>query len=249
MRKHFNLLFEMTKVRFKLRNEGSFLGVFWYLLGPLLTFIILLLVFSARLGSGVEHYPLYLLSGIVIWNFFSASTSSSLNSIMGQAGLIKSLPVRRDLLVFSTIFDAFFSHIFELVILFGLMAYFGVLSKTILLFPIILILQLMFALGTGFALSSLHFIFRDLGQVWSVLMRAWWFVTPIFYVLNEGGPGEKVNMFNPMYHSINISRDVLIYGKIPNTTSLIIFTCFAIAAYVMGYFIFTRISPRFAEYI
>ncbi|MBU2259492.1 ABC transporter permease [Patescibacteria group bacterium] len=249
MRRHLNFLYETTKASFKLRNESSYLGVFWYLLGPLLTFGILLLVFSARLGSGVEHYPLYLLSGIVMWNFFSASTSSSLNAVMGQASLIKSLPVRRDLLVLSTVFDVFFSHVFELVILFGLMVYYGVLSETALFFPLIFILQLLFALGTGFALSSLHFVFRDLGQVWSVLMRAWWFATPIFYVLHEGGPGEKVNMFNPMYHSIDLSRDVLIYGKTPNITSLIIFACFAVAAYGIGYFIFSRISPRFAEYL
>jgi len=249
MRRHLNFLYETTKASFKLRNESSYLGVFWYLLGPFLTFVILLLVFSGRLGSDVELYPLYLLSGIVVWNFFSAATSCSLTAVMGQANLIKSLPIRRDVLVLAAVLDVFISHFFELAILFGLTLYFEVLSITALFFPLILILQFIFVIGTGLALSSLHFVFRDLGQVWSVLMRAWWFATPIFYVLNEGGPGEKVNMFNPMYHSIDLSRDVLIYGKLPNITSFIIFAIFAVVAYMVGHFIFKRISPRFAEYL
>jgi len=249
MRRYLNLLYGMTKASFKLRNESSYLGVFWYLLGPFLTFIILLLVFSGRLGSDVELYPLYLLSGIVVWNFFSASTSCSLTAVMGQANLIKSLPLRRDILVLSAVLDVFVSHLFELAILFVFMLYFGVLSVTALFFPLILILQLVFVLGTGFALSSLHFVFRDLGQVWSVLMRAWWFATPIFYVLNEGGPGEKANMFNPMFHAIDLSRDVLIYAQPPNIVSLAIFSFFAITSFVAGYVIFHKLSPRFAEFI
>ena len=249
MHRNLNFLYETTKASFKLRNEGSFLGVFWYLLGPLLTFFILYLVFSGRLGGGVENYPIYLLSGIFVWNFFSAASSRSLNSVMSQAGLIKSLPVRRDVLVIAAVLDVFVSHLFELGIFLGFAIYFGVLSPTALLFTVILAMQFIFVLGISFALSSLHFVFRDLGQIWSVITRAWWFATPIFYVLNKGGPGEKVSMVNPMYHSIELSRDVLIYAELPNMNSLIIFAIFSAVSFAAGYFIFSKLSPRFSEFV
>ncbi|MCF7844286.1 MAG: ABC transporter permease [Kiritimatiellales bacterium] len=249
MHKNFDFIFELTKARFKLRNEGSFLGVFWYLLGPLLTFIILLLVFSARLGSNIEHYSSYLLTGVVVWNFFSAATSQSLNAVMGEATLIKSLPVNKRHIVLSVVLDVFFSHIFELLLLSVFLIYNGSLSVTALFFPILLAFQFIFTFGVGLMLSSLHFIFRDLGQVWSVLMRAWWFATPIFYMLHPGGPGEKVSMFNPMFYSIELSRDVLVYSRVPDLLLLGIFACFALVVYGVGSVIFNRISPKFAEYV
>ena len=248
-RQYLHILFTTTKSSFKLRNENSYLGVFWYLLGPLLTFSILLLVFSHRLGANVERYPLYLLCGIVVWNFFSQATSRSLTAVMSRATLLKSLPLRRDVFVLSAVLDVFISHLFELAIFLLFAVYYGVFSLTFFFFPLILLLQFFFVLGTGFILSSLYFIFRDLGQIWSVVVRAWWFATPVFYALHEGGPGEKVNMFNPMYHAIDLSRDVLVYNTLPSIASLLILAGFAAVFFIVGYIVFHRIAPCFAEYV
>lgn len=232
-----------------MRNASSFLGVFWYLLGPLLTFIILLIVFSGRLGSHVEHYPLYLLSGIVMWNFFSAGTSHALSCLMSQAGLIKSLPVRREFLVLSTVFDVLVSHFFEIAIFLLIAWFYGVLTPTVLVFPFIVLLNIFFTFGVGLGLSALFFVFRDLGHVWSIVIKIWWFATPIFYALFEGGKGEKVSVFNPMYHIIHSAREVLIYGQLPEASSLLIASGFAVAALIVGFTIFSFLNPRLAEYV
>lgn len=249
VRQSINILYQTTKASFKIRNAGSFLGICWYLLGPILTFIILLLVFSHRLGADIEHYPLYLLSGIVIWNFFSTGTSRSLTSVFAQAGLIKSIPVRRELLVLSTVLDVLISHLFEIVVLLAIAAYYGVLSITILFLPIALLLNFVFTLGVSYALSALMFVFRDLGQIWSIVTKVWWFATPIIYALYEGGKGEKISMFNPMFHVLDVSRDVLIYGSVPDLKSLLILSAFSITALFIGILIFRKLYPHFAEYV
>jgi len=249
MRNVLNILYQTAKSSFKLRNESSYLGIFWYLLGPLLTFGILYYVFSGRLGSGVGDYPLYLLSGIVVWNFYSAGSSRSLTAIMGNAGIIKALPVRRDAIVISGMIDAFVSHLFEIAILLAFCAILGTLTPIALLFSAVLLLQFLFALGTGFLLSALYVFFGDLGQIWSVLTKAWWFATPIFYTLSEGGPGKTLSMFNPMYHSIELSRNLLVYGILPPLSSWVILALFSVLTLVLGYAVFHKLSPRFAEFI
>jgi len=249
MKQSLNILYQTTKASFKIRNASSYLGFCWYLLGPILTFIILLSVFSHRLGADIEHYPLYLLSGIVIWNFFSTGTSRSLTCVFGQAGLIKSLPVRRELLVLSTVLDVLVSHLFEIVVLLAIASYYGVLSITVLFLPVALILNFLFTLGVSYALSALMFVFRDLGQIWSIVTKVWWFATPIFYALYEGGKGEKVSMFNPMFHILDISRDVLIYGTVPDLKSLLILFAFSSVSLLVGILIFRKLYPHFAEHV
>ncbi|MDP6575968.1 MAG: ABC transporter permease [Candidatus Peribacteraceae bacterium] len=249
MRQSINILYQTTKASFKIRNANTYLGICWYLLGPILTFVVLLLVFSHRLGADIEHYPLYLLSGIVIWNFFSMGTSRSLTCVFGQAGLIKSLPVRRELLVLSTVLDVLISHLFEIAVLFAIAAYYGVLSFTVVFIPIVLLLNFIFTLGVSYALAALMFVFRDLGQIWSIVTKVWWFATPIFYALYEGGKGEKVSMFNPMFHVLDISRDVLIYGTVPGFKSLLILSAFSFATLFIGILIFRKLYPHFAEYV
>jgi len=184
-----------------------------------------------------------------MWNFFSAGTSRALTCVFGQAGLIKSLPLRREILVLSTVLDVLLSHLFEIAILFLIAAYYGVLSFVILFFPIALILNFIFTLGVSYALSALIFVFRDLGQIWSILTKVWWFATPVFYSLYEGGKGEQVSMFNPMFHVLDISRDVLIYGSMPDPKSVVILTTFSLGSFVVGMLIFRKLNPHFAEYV
>jgi len=249
IRENAYVVYELTKAEFKKRNESSLLGVLWYLLGPLLTFGVLYVVFTDRLGSGVERYSLYLFSGIVVWNFFGSATAHALSAVQMRAGIIKSLPVRRDIIILSVVLDLFVSHLFELAVLLLLVLASGALAWTAVFFPLILLLQFVFVLGVSKALAALFCVFGDLDQIWSVVMKAWWFATPIFYVLTPDGPGRRVSMWNPLFHAIDLSRDVLVYGTVPDIRSLAIFAVFALVAYAAGSRIFAAISPRFAEYV
>lgn len=237
MKQRANFLYEVTKASLKLQNENSYLGLVWYLLGPLLLFGILLFVFSHRLGHNIQHYPLYLLLGLISWNFFSSATGRAMNTLMANAGIIKSMPVSLAMLISSTVLHSLIVHSIELLVFFGALFFLGVSVHvfSIFLFLITLLLSFLFTLGAGFTLASLYPFFRDLHQIWSVIMRAWWFATPIFYIPTTTGLGSKISLFNPMYYVIHLPRELLVYNRIPEAWMFIVLALFAIVSCIVGY--------------
>ena len=247
IRKDLTLLYQLTKANIKLQDENSILGVLWYILGPLFLFAIILFVFSQRLGSNVNHYPLYLLMGIVTWNFFVTGSSRCMTVLSGNAALLKSLPIKIEILLISAVLYTFITHVFEL-IMFGLFMYwYQVTPGYIALYFIVLFIGFIFTLGVGFFLSSLYVLMRDVEQIWSVLTRAWWFATPIFYVPTPGGRGEYISQFNPLYYMVHLPRELLIYHRIPPISDFAVFTAFALITFVIGYSIFNRNRVHFIE--
>ena len=246
-RKDMALLYEVTKSNFKLQNENSVLGVLWYLLGPLLLFGIMLFVFSHRLGAGIEKYPLYLLMGIITWNVLSTGTGRSMTVITGNAALIKALPLRIEIFVVAAVLHAFITHSIEILVFMGLLLWFGISPMLLPLYLVVLCIGFLFTLGVGFFLASVYVLFRDVQQVWSVLTRAWWFATPIFYVATETGPGAKLSLLNPMYYYIHLSRELLIYQRIPDITFGILFISFAVGSLIIGYSTFRTLRSSFVS--
>src|SRR4030043_292518 len=104
------LSLSLAKFKFKLRNEGSYLGIIWYLLSPLFFFTLLFFIFNERIGSNIQNYPLYLLIGIIMFNFFQSVTSEAATIILTNRGLIKSIKFPRESLVLSNLLRALFSH-------------------------------------------------------------------------------------------------------------------------------------------
>ena len=131
------LSLQLAKANFKLRNEGSFFGIFWYLLEPFLLFLIILLI-KSMLGMGsIEHYPLYLLLGLIMFNFFSGTASKSTNLVAINSSFIKSMKINHESLVISQVLEGGFSHFFEMLLFIGFMVYFKVSLVWILIYPII----------------------------------------------------------------------------------------------------------------
>ena len=131
----------------------------------------------------------------------------------------------------------------------GIALYMGVVPALIPLYILVLMQALLFTLGVSFFLSSIFIFLRDIEQIWSVMTRAWWFATPIFYALTPTGPGSKVSLFNPLYYIIHMSRELLIYGRIPSMelwAGLAFFTCMSLA---IGYGIFMHLQSRFVDRI
>ncbi|MCA9370692.1 MAG: ABC transporter permease [Candidatus Peregrinibacteria bacterium] len=247
--RHVNFLYQLTKANFKLQNENSYLGILWYLLGPVLMFGILLYVFGGRLGSSIEQYPLYLLMGIINWNFFSAGTGRSMATIVRNAGLIKALPIPLPLLIVSSVCHALLSHMFELALFMGAMFYFGVTPSLIVPYCIVLMLSSMFTIGVGFLLSAGYVFIRDLGEIWAIITRAWWFATPICYALSPTGPGMYISKFNPMFYSIYLSRETLIYGRMPTLDFFLIFAAIAVGTLVIGFSVFRLLRHSFIDHL
>lgn len=205
------LISELVRTDFKLRYQGSVLGYAWSLLRPLLLFVILYVVFVKflKLGSNIPHYPVYLLLGIVIWNFFMEMTTQSLGSIVGRGELIRKIRIPRWIIIFSSSLSAVINLLLNMVVI----AIFMFLNKTdinfsIILLPLILLEVYLFALGISLFLSAMFVKFRDIGYIWEVMLQAGFYLTPILYPLSliPNVTFQKLILLNPMAQAIQDAR-------------------------------------------
>ncbi len=209
------LLSELVRTDFKLRYQGSVLGYAWSLLRPLLLFAILYVVFVKflKFGGDVPHFPIYLLLGIVIWNFFNEMTVQSLGSIVGRGDLIRKIRIPRWIIVLSSSISALINLVLNLIVVGVFMVFNDVnIMSSILLFPLIMLEVYAFALGLSLFLSAAFVKFRDIGYIWEVILQAGFYLTPILYSLALI-PNElfrKLIMLNPMAQAIQDARYVVV---------------------------------------
>jgi ABC-2 type transport system permease protein len=212
------LVSELVRTDFKLRYQGSVLGYAWSLLRPLLIFVILYVVFVKflKLGSGIPHYPVYLLIGIVVWNFFTELTSQGLGSIVGRGDLIRKIRIPRWIIILSSSLSAVINLSLNLIVI----AVFMILNHvtiglSILWAPLIFIEVYVFGLGLSFFLSAAFVKFRDLSYIWEVLLQAGFYLTPILYPLSRipNVSFQKLIMLNPMAQTIQASRYVMVTNQ------------------------------------
>jgi ABC-2 type transport system permease protein len=214
------LLSELVRTDFKLRYQGSVLGYAWSLLKPLLLFIILYVVFVKflKLGTGFPHYPVYLLFGIVLWNFFNEMTVQSLGSIVERGDLIRKIRIPRWIIVLSSSISALINLFLNLLVVTIFMFINHVdLLRTSLWLPLILLEVYLFALGISLFLSAAFVKFRDINYIWEVLMQAGFYLTPILYPLSRipNLTFQKLILLNPMAQTIQDAR----YSTITHATT------------------------------
>ncbi len=255
------LLSELVRTDFKLRYQGSVLGYAWSLLRPLLLFVILYAVFVVVLksGGGIPHFPVYLLLGIVIWNFFLEMTSQSLGSIVERGELIRKIRIPRWIIVLSSSISALINLLLNLIVVAVFMLLNHVdLLETSLWLPLILLEVYLLALGFSLFLSAAFVKYRDINYIWEVVLQAGFYMTPILYSITiiPNLTAQKLILLNPLAQAIQDAR----YSIITHQTQTIYKTFergpyslipFAITSLVIicGTVYFRKQSRYFAENI
>jgi ABC-2 type transport system permease protein len=255
------LLRQMVITDFKLRYQGSALGYVWSLLRPLFLFVILYMVFVKfmRIGADVPHFPVYLLMGIVLWNFFAEVTSTCINAIVGQGDLIRKLNFPKYVIIVATAFSALINLLLNGVVIIAFMLINHVDFTWNLLWVPLLILEIfVFALSVGFVLSALFVRLRDINYIWEVVLQAMFYATPIIYPLSmvtDRWPGvAKLLLLNPMGQAIQDVRHLAITPK-ADTLSMLVHHWYivaipyliVVAVLVFAIVLFKKRSPYFAE--
>jgi len=255
------LFSELVRTDFKLRYQGSILGYTWSLLRPLLLFVILYIVFVyfLHIGNDIPHYPVYLLLGIVMWNFFVEMTMQSLGSIVGRGDLIRKIRIPRWMVVFSSSISATINLLLSLVVVFVFMVVNQVpLTLGILMLPVYLVMIYVFALGLSLFLSAAYVKFRDVSYIWEVVLQAGFYATPIIYPLQlvNNELVEKILLMNPVAQAIQGSRYNLIthdalttYGMWGGSWYVIIPSVFVGIVFLCGLLYFKSQANYFAENI
>ncbi len=222
------LLTELTKTDFKLRYQGSVLGYLWALLRPLLMFAILYIVFAKLLqfGNDIPHYPVYLLTGTVLWSFFTECSQQGIQAMVGRGDLIRKISFPKYIVTVSTTLTAVINLLINLVVIviFALINGVAPSFSWLLVLPLIFELYLL-ALGISFLLGSINVKYRDIGSIWDVLIQALFYAVPIIYpiamVAETSTWAAKVILLNPIAQVIQDVRWSLITPATVTTSGFV----------------------------
>lgn len=215
----FILLRELVITDFKLRYQSSFLGYLWSLLKPLAIFAILYLVFvkAFPVGNKVPHYGVCLLTGVVLWNYFSEVTNTGVSAIVQQGDLLRKLNFPKYVIVLAGSFSAFINLLITFVVVGAFMFFNHVdIHRMILFAPLIILELFMLALGLAFLLGALYVRLRDMNYIWEVLMQGAFYATPIVYDISFlPHKFQKILILNPVAQLIQDFRHTVITDQSP----------------------------------
>ncbi len=246
---------------FKLKYRRSFLGIAWSVLNPLLMMVVMAVVFSTIFAQGrngglvtPEMYPLYLIVGNVTFAVMSDSTSQSLMSILWASSLLKKVKIHRWVFPVQKILFSLVNFGFSLVAVALVMLWFRIVPTWhLILLPVALLLLMMFCMGLGMALSALTVFFRDVQHLWSVILTAWTYATPIFwtsdYIYAMPQWLQTILLVNPMYNYLQFMRDIFLFQTTPAFQTCALCVFWAVASLGIGYFIFHKTEKKFILYI
>ena len=254
-KKDFFILQQLVTKDFKLRYRRSVLGVIWSVLNPLLMMIIMSFVFSYFLKSGdIQNYPLYLIVGNITFMLMSDATNGGLGSIIGASSLLKKVKIDRWVFPVQKVFSAAVNFAFSLIAVAIVMLWFRVMpSWHLILLPVCLLLLMCFCMGLGMMLSALTVFFRDVMHLWSVVITAWTYITPIFWTTDFVAQMPHLVRIlvyaNPMYNYLQFMRDIFLFQTTPSLMTFGMCVAWAVLALVIGYTVFHKSERKFILYI
>lgn len=242
------LLWNLVSRDLKVRYKRSVLGFFWAMVNPLLTMVVLLAVFVRLFRFDVEHYPIYILAGLLLWNLFARGTSLAMRSVIDNSGIRSKIYVPASVFVAAAVGSALVNLLFAIVPLLVLGLATGVPPSIAWLYlPLPILQATLFAFGMGVLVAALAVFFADVLDIYEVLLNAFFYLTPIIYpvsILPE--QLQKIERFNPMFLFIDGFRVPLIEGRLPDPGGVLVGTVSALAITAAGWTLFTRLMDQFA---
>lgn len=249
----FNELLKQLVIRdVKLKYRRSYLGYLWSILNPLMLMVVLVVVFSNLFRFDIPNFPLYLISGQVIFNFMVEATNMSVGSITGNASLLKKTYVPKYIFTLSKVGSSVVNLIFSLgALLLVMLITEATFSWNLLFFPVILLQLLIFSLGVSLFLAAATVFFRDIQYLWGVFVTMWMYLTPIFYPVSIIPEDYQVlyRSANPMYWYIEQFRDIVLYAQFPNPQSILMGFSLAFVVLILGAYYFNKKQNEFILYI
>ena len=250
------ILKQLVTKDFKRKYRRSVLGIAWSVLNPLMMMIVMSVVFSFVFRADIENYPLYLILGNITFSFMSESTSQALMSFIDAAPLLKKVRVSRFVFPVQKVLFALVNFTFSLVAVALVMLWFRVVPTWhIIWLPVGLFLLVLFCSGIGLIVGSLAVFFRDVVHLWSVILTAWTYLTPIFWVPTQlaanGAPTWVMSIveLNPMYGFVTFMRDIFLWNQNPSMQTLGLCVIWALVMLGIGILVFRKTQHKFILYI
>lgn len=249
--KYKGLIVYLAKNQISLKYRKSYLGLLWSLLNPLLTMIVLTMIFSTIFKNQIENFPIYLMCGRLIYEYNAESTKSAMNSVIDNSSLIKKIYIPKYVFPLSSSLAALVNMAFSLIALIIVMFFTHVeLKWTMLLFWLPMLYVFVFSTGLGLILASINVFFRDMKHLYGVFLTLWMYMTPLFYpfeAVNEDV--QKIILLNPLYHYIKMMRGLILDGTLPTLSENLLCAGIGIAALLAGVLIFKKKQDKFILFI
>ena len=240
-----------TNIKKEIRGKykGSWLGVLWTFLNPLLMLAVYAFVFPYILRVNVDNYTIFMIVALIPWNFFTTAIQSGTGSVVANGNILKKVYFPREIIPISITTSQLVNFLITCIIMAVFIIFSGVgFSVHVLLFPLLVLIQYILILGLTFILSALTVFVRDINHFVSVILMLGFYATPIVYQ-GEMLP-KKFQIFlklNPMAQLVEAYRSILYYHRMPDMTMLVIWGLGSVALLVVGYLIFKKLEKSFVE--
>ncbi|WP_145028176.1 ABC transporter permease [Paenibacillus sp. Y412MC10] len=246
-----DLFIELIRKDIRIKYRNSVLGIFWSMLNPLLMMIVLTVIFSNVFQQHIEHFPVYVLTGRLIYQFFSESTNFAMDSINNNGQLIRKVYVPKYLFPISRICSSFITTFISLIPLALVMAVTGVgFHWTNILVIIPLVCLLITSIGVGLLLSTITVFFRDIKHLYSIVLTVVMYMTPIFYPISIIPVQYKIIFeLNPLFGIVDIFRSVVIQGEVPMIWTVTITIIYSLIIFGVGFLMFYKKQDKFIYYL
>lgn len=242
---------ELVKRDFKKKYKRTILGMGWSVLMPLLTLMVMKIVFENFFGRGMAHYTTYLFCGNLLFCWFSEATNAGMRSLYGNAAIFTKVNVPKYLFLFSGSVQTLINFALTLGVFFIFCAFDHVAFTwkfLLLAYPISMLL--LFNVGIGLILSAFYVFFRDLDYLWGVFLQLLMYGSAIFYTVDKFPPKiQLVFALNPVYRHIAYFREVVLAGAVPSLETHLTLAGFALAAFLAGAFMYKHYNTRFLYYV
>ncbi len=240
-----------TNIKKEIRGKykGSWLGVLWTFLNPLLMLAVYAFVFPYILRVNVDNYTIFMIVALIPWNFFTTAIQSGTGSVVANGNILKKVYFPREIIPISITTSQLVNFLITCIIMAVFIIFSGVgFSVHVLLFPLLVLIQYILILGLTFILSALTVFVRDIDHFVSVILMLGFYATPIVYQ-GEMLP-KKFQIFlklNPMAQLVEAYRSILYYHRLPDMTMLVVWGLGSIVLLVVGYLIFKKLEKSFVE--
>lgn len=231
---------ELTSREIKRKYARSSLGIIWSVLNPLLNMIVMSLIFSTMFRRSIENFPIYYLTGQIVWGLFSGATNSSMSSLVDNKSLLVKAKLPKQTFILSRIYTALVNFGYTCMAYVLMLIVFGIPFRwTMLLFFADILMILIFSMGIGYMLATVYVFFADIKYLYSVLLTLWMYLSAIFYPVDRLSDSmQTVIGCNPVYVMIAIARESVMYGQVPEAMMWIKLTAWSVGSLALGLAVF-----------
>lgn len=246
LKQYYFVIKELVSREIKRKYARSFLGIIWSVLNPLLSMAVMSMIFTTMFKRNIENFPIYYLTGLIFWQFFSGATNAAMTALVDNRNLLLKAKLPKQIFVLSRIYTAL-TNLGYTFIAYALMLIVFRIKPNIymLLIFIDVLFMLLFAMGIGYILSIVYVFFADIKHLYSIVLTLWMYMCAIFYPYESTTPlMQKIIGANPVYVFIAFAREIVLNGGCPSPDLWVKMILWGVGSFGLGYYIFQKYENR-----